>query len=267
MPLKTVARLSLAAGAILLGGCRASPQPDLQSERLLTGSSFGDFGSSGQQGYDDGAGYGFDPFTPSPYRPIRNWKSGEVLLQGYLAFNSVQSLSRTGGDFGELEQGRGEISQYPAIGGGVQWKLGGKAVDLGIEGLISIGGRANGGAFVIGGSGAAIAISLDLLIVDFYGGPFLSIPLGDSARIYGSVGPLIQFTSYDQSSLDAGFSGSGSGFGIGGYGRVGIEMEMSQSSYIGMAVRYSDTTVDLSNGLGDFELETVEVMLTFTMRG
>ncbi len=262
MSLKTATRLSLAAGAILLAGCRAAPQPALQSERNLTSSSSARFESSGQQ--DDGAGYGYDPFTPSPYRPIRNWRKGEVLLQGYLAFNSVQSISRTGGDFGELDQG---VSQYPAIGGGVQWKFGGEAVDLGLEGLISIGGRANGGAFVIGGSGAAIAISLDLLIVDFYGGPFLSIPLGDSARIYGSVGPLIQFTNYYQSSVDVNYSGSGSGFGVGGYGRVGIEMEMSQSSYIGMAVRYSDATVDLSNGLGDFDLETVEVMLTYTMRG
>ena len=207
-----------------------------------------------------------DPYARRKSVMDGKWRKGEALLQGYLGVSSVQDFAVSGSN-GQVEAGTGSISQYPVIGGGAQWKLAGERVDFGIEGLMSIGGRANGGAFYVGGGGAVIAVSLDMLIVDFYGGPFVSLPLGKSARLYGSLGPMVQFISYHQSGGPVGTNGSSSGFGIGGYARTGFEIEMAPGSYIGIGVRWFDSKVDLSSTFGDLDMQSVEAMLTFSVMG
>ncbi len=206
------------------------------------------------------------PASLSAQRRGTKWRDGQALLQGYLAVNSIQDLSRTGGTSSDIEGGSGSINQYPVIGGGGQFKLGGNRVDLGLEAMMSLGGRANGGAFVAGGGGAAVAVSLDLLIVDFYGGPFISVPLGGRARVYGAAGPVVQFANYHQSSAPGVEAGSGSGFGVGGYARTGVELEISPGSFIGVGARWYDTSVNLSSNFGDLDVEGVEAMLTFSTR-
>ncbi len=206
------------------------------------------------------------PASASAQRKGTKWRDGQALLQGYLAINSIQDLSRSGGGFGDIEGGSGSINQYPVIGGGGQFKLGGKRLDLGLEAMMSLGGRANGGAFVVGGGGAAVAVSLDLLIVDFYGGPFVSVPLGERARVYGAAGPVVQFANYHQSAAAGVDAGSGSGFGVGGYARTGVELEISPGSFIGVGARWYDTSVNLSSNFGDLDVEGIEAMLTFSTR-
>ncbi len=205
------------------------------------------------------------PAGPSQRRSTK-WREGQALLQGYLAVNSIQDLSRTGGNSSDIEAGSGSVSQYPVIGGGGQFKLGGKRLDLGLEAMMSLGGRANGGAFVIGGGGAAVAVSLDLLIVDFYGGPFVSVPLGERVRLYGAAGPVVQFANYHQSAAAGVDAGTGSGFGFGGYARTGVELEMGPGSFIGVGARWYDTSVNLSSNFGDLDVEGIEAMLTFSTR-
>ena len=204
--------------------------------------------------------------SSSAQRKGTKWRDGQALLQGYLGVNSVQDLSRTGGNSNDIESGSGSINQYPVIGGGGQFKLGGKRLDLGLEAMMSLGGRSNGGAFVVGGGGAAVAVSLDLLIVDFYGGPFVSVPLGERARVYGAAGPVVQFANYHQSAAPGVDAGSGSGFGVGGYARTGVELEISPGSFIGVGARWYDTNVNLSNNFGDLDVEGIEAMLTFSTR-
>ncbi|MEM9382146.1 MAG: hypothetical protein AAGB93_19480 [Planctomycetota bacterium] len=206
-----------------------------------------------------------DRYAPQRRKP-RRWSNGEALLQGYLGVTSVQDFRRVGGSQ-DLDSEGGSVSQWPIIGGGAQWKLAGERVDFGLEALMSLGGRANGGAFVVGGGGAQVAVSLDLFILEFFGGPFLSIPLGERFRVYGGLGPLIQFAQYHQSSIEQALNGSSSGFGVGGYVRGGFEIEMSPGSYIGLGVRWYDSTVDLNSRFGDLELEVLEAMLTFSIRG
>jgi len=206
------------------------------------------------------------PPASSAQRGGTKWRNGQALLQGYLGVNSIQDLSRRGGTSSDIEAGSGTISQYPVIGGGGQCKLGGNRLDLGLEAMMSLGGRANGGAFVIGGGGAAVAVSLDLLIVDFYGGPFVSVPLGERARLYGAAGPVVQFANYHQSAAPGVDAGTGSGFGVGGYARTGIELEISPGSFVGVGARWYDSSVNLSSGFGDLDIEGIEAMLTFSTR-
>ena len=89
--------------------------------------------------------------------------------------------AQTGGPF------EGELDQLPLLGGGGQWKLGGRRVDLGLEGLLGLSGRADAEAFAIGGGGAAVAVDVDLLLIDVYGGPFASMFLGDKLRVYAAA--------------------------------------------------------------------------------
>lgn len=206
------------------------------------------------------------PAASSAQRGGTKWRDGQALLQGYLGVNSIQDLSRRGGTSSDIEAGSGTISQYPVIGGGGQFKLGGNRVDLGLEAMMSLGGRANGGAFVVGGGGAAVAVSLDLLIVDFYGGPFVSVPLGERARLYGAAGPVVQFANYHQSAAPGVEAGTGGGFGVGGYARTGIELEISPGSFVGVGARWYDTSVNLSSNFGDLDIEGIEAMLTFSTR-
>ena len=70
---------------------------------------------------------------------------------------------------------------------------------MGAELMFSLSGRADAAAFVVGGGGAAVAIDVDLLIVEIFGGPFVSMDLGEKWRLYGAAGPVLQFADYDQS--------------------------------------------------------------------
>lgn len=204
----------------------------------------------------------FGAYEPEPTKALSNWSKGEALTHGYLGANSITKFGRSGGSALPVEAGGGSVDQYPVIGGGAQLKLAGERLSWGVEGLLSLGGRANGGAFVVGGGGAAVAVSLDMLVLDLYGGPFLSVPIGQRARVYGGAGPVLQFASYHQSATDITTSGSGTGFGVGGYARAGVEFELSPGSLVGFGARWYDTSVDLSGGFGDLDLEGVEAFVS-----
>lgn len=199
------------------------------------------------------------PATPGE-RP--EWRKNQTLMQGFIGVSFYDEISREGGSLPDVDGDSGDLDQLPLIGGGAQVKLGGEKFDFGFEGFFSLEGRANAAAFVAGGGGAAVAVDVDLLIVDIYGGPFVSKFLGDKVRVYGSVGPLIQFANYDQEI--AGANDSGSGFGVGWYARTGVEFVMASRTMIGLGALWSDSSIDLSGELGDLEIQGTQVFLTLT---
>ena len=199
------------------------------------------------------------PTPPPPTsRPV--WMPGQPLLQGFLGVSYFENVSVEDSGSGEIDGDKGDLDQLPLIGGGGQWKLAGQRVDFGIEGMFSFGWRGNAEAFVVGGGGAAVAVDVDLMLFELYGGPFVSMFLGDKTRLYGAAGPVMQWADYDQSG--GGTSESGSGFGSGLYARAGIEFMLPSRTLIGFGARWSDTTVDLDNGLGDLEIDGLQLMLT-----
>lgn len=188
-----------------------------------------------------------------------NWREGQTLLQGYLGAVKYTTVERHGGSAPPTDGADDDLSQLPVIGGGGQWKLAGDRLDLGFEGLIGFGWRAGATAFVSGGGGAAVAVDVDLSVLDLYGGPFASVMLGDAVRAYGGAGPLMQWAWYEQGGA---YAGSGSGFGLGYYARAGLEMMVGSGSLVGIGARWSDSTVDLSGDQGDLDLAGVQVMFT-----
>jgi len=200
-----------------------------------------------------------EPF-PIPPRNAMVWRPGQSLAQGFLGVSYFQDVSIDLDGPGRIDGDEGDLDELPVIGGGGQWKLGGDRIDFGIEGLLSFSGRADAAAFVVGGGGAAVAVNVDLLIFELYGGPFASMFLGEKARVYGAAGPLLQWANYNQSGN--GFGEDGSGFGAGYYARTGIEFVLPSRTLIGFGARWSDSSVDLGGNLGDLEIDGLQVLFT-----
>jgi hypothetical protein len=201
---------------------------------------------------------------PSARSGKPRWLSGQVLMQGFLGAYELETVERNGGDLGPSDGSGESLSRLPAIGGGGQWKFAGERVDFGLEAMISFGWRANAVAFAAGGGGAVIAVDVDLFLIDLYGGPFLSVFLGERWRLYGAAGPMMHWANYDQSADDSDFNGSGSGFGTGLYARTGLEFRVRPGLMIGGGARWSDSNVDLGSELGDLEVSGLQWAFTVT---
>lgn len=196
-------------------------------------------------------------------RSKSRWQRGEQVLQGFVGVTFYDEFEQSGGSNIEVDGGSDSASQLPLLGGGAQWKLGGERVDFGIEAMMSFAWRSNATAFVAGGGGAAVAVDVDTLLFDIYGGPFVSMFLGEKTRVWASAGPLVEWADYDQET-ELGQTASGSGFGVGLYARGGIEFAIGSGTMVGVGARWSDSTIDLDGGLGDLELQGFQAFLTVT---
>ncbi len=186
-----------------------------------------------------------------------HWPTGAALAQGWFGVSEYSNVHVAGG---AVDGDAGDLDQLPILGGGWQWKLGGRAVDLGLESMLSFSGRADVTAFAAGGSGAVVALDVDLSVFEIFGGPFASVFVGDKLRVYGAGGPLLQWVDYQQSG--SGYDDEGDGFGSGWYARAGVEIALPSYNFLGMGVRWSDTSVDLGYGLGDLEIDGLQVFVT-----
>jgi opacity protein-like surface antigen len=191
------------------------------------------------------------PSASSMKRPF--WPVGHTVMQGFLGAYEWNTVERSGGDTPDVDGSDDDLSQLPAIGGGGQYKLLGNHLDFGFEAMISFGWRANATAFAAGGGGAVVAVDVDMFLIDLYGGPFLSMFLGDRVRVYGAAGPLMQWAEFDQNGEN--IDDSGSGFGTGWYARTGLELRVRPGLMVGGGIRWTDSSIDLNNGLGDLDLE------------
>jgi hypothetical protein len=188
------------------------------------------------------------------------WRPGQALMQGFFGAMFMDQVDIDTGSNTTI-QNEGQTI-LPVIGGGAQWKLSGEKVDFGVEAMFSVGWQANATAVAIGGGGAAVAVDFGLTLIDIYGGPFLSMFLGDKTRVYIAAGPLLEWANYDPDTVSGGASANG--FGAGGYARTGIEFLMGSGTLIGFGARWAKSSVSLSNGYGNMDLEGLQAVLTVT---
>lgn len=210
------------------------------------------------------AGLSDAPSEPS-WRRSRDWPHGQPLLQGFFGVQRLESFEREGGLVEDVEQDGRPV--YPVLGGGAQWKLAGQELDLGLEGLLAIGWRPRGGGLSAGPGGSTIAVDVNVLAFDLFGGPFVSAFLADGLRAYAGAGPLMQYVEYDQKTVPSGelgedFDRSTTGFGVGWYARAGIEFLITPASWLGLGARWADSTVDLGRGMGELDLEGFQIVVT-----
>jgi hypothetical protein len=200
-----------------------------------------------------------EPDAQGPQRQASGprWRRGQALQQGFIGVSTYDEVSREGGRFPSLDGDQGDLDEMFLLGGGGQWKLSGDELDFGMEAFLALQGRGDAEGFIVGGGGAAVAVDVDLMIFDLYGGPMVSTFLGDSLRIYVGAGPMIGWAFYDQASVD------GSGFGYGLYARTGLDIVLGRFM-VGAATRWTDAHYDLGGGLGDIDLDGFQWMITFT---
>jgi hypothetical protein len=204
-----------------------------------------------------------DRRNPPPPSQMKKplWPVGHTVMQGFLGAYEFETVETNGGDSPDIDGSDDDLSQLPAIGGGGQWKLLGNRLDFGFEAMISFGWRANATAFAAGGGGAVVAVDVDMFLIDLYGGPFLSVFLGERVRAYGAAGPLMQWSEFDQDGPDE-LDSDGSGFGTGWYARTGLELRVRPGLMVGGGVRWTDSTIDLDNDMGDLDLEGLQWAFT-----
>ena len=201
---------------------------------------------------------------PEPWEFDRHvtWRPRQTLLQGFIGASYYDQVTLDQGST-SVDGDDGELDQLPVLGGGAQWKLGGKRVDFGFEGLFSFSGRTDAVAFSSGSGGAVVAVDVDLVLFDLYGGPFVSVFLGDKLRLYAAAGPLMEFAEWgqtDENSVDE----NGSGYGTGLYARLGLELVLPGRRMVGIGARWSNTQIDLDNDLGDLEIDGLQAFITVT---
>ena len=190
------------------------------------------------------------------------WETGGFVLQGFFGASLYETVERSGGSSPDVDGSGEEASQLPLIGGGAQMKLGGERVDLGLEGMFALSGRADAVAFAAGGGGAVVAVEVDMILFEIYGGPFVSCFLDDDARVYAGAGGLMQWADWEQEGDTIGIDGDGEGFGTGLYARAGIEFRLGESSMIGFGGRWAESSVDLDGSLGTLELDGFQFLVT-----
>ncbi|MCB9913999.1 MAG: hypothetical protein H6828_02480 [Planctomycetes bacterium] len=201
-----------------------------------------------------------------PYAPLgtlTDMTPGQTNVQGLVGASFHAQADRSGGPVPPADPQPEEFEQMPTLGGVFQTALWDGTLDAGLEvgGTLSF-RSGDGYVFASGSGGGVVAVDIDLSLLDVFGGPFVSLPLGDEVRAYAAAGPLLQFVSWQQSG--PGVEQNGSGFGTGLYARSGLELEVHDNLLVGLCVRWYGSHSTLSDSLGHLDLSGTQVLVSFT---
>lgn len=161
--------------------------------------------------------------------------------------------------------------------------------DTGIELGINAGGGINwkgsdtefAGRVDDGGANVAFRIDNEMLIVEGHIGGYVRAHLGKTADIYFGAGPALIFAQHDvdDDDIDEDASAqplrtdngtiilgddSSSDIILGYYARAGIEFDIGAGRQFGLGVRYLGGELDFNDTVGEFDLEGVQVLLTYS---
>jgi len=236
-------KLVLLASVLLSCACHAVPPPSVSGPMSLQGSA--------------------PAPAPAPVAEARSpdeWQAGEVLVQGFIGWTDFSKLTVDGLSGSTVDGADGDVDEYPVIGGGGQFKLGGEGIDWGVEALFSFGARANASATVLAGGVPISETDVNVLSFNVFAGPFVSTDVGDKLRLYSGAGPLLNWVHYDQSG--PGLDASGNGFGGGLYARAGVELILPSHTMLGFGVLWSKSSTNLTGDPGDLDTEGFHYLIT-----
>ena len=101
-----------------------------------------------------------------------------------------------------------------------------------------------------------------MVIADIGFGMYGSQMLSETVRLYGGLGPLVQWG--DGKFEDELTSTTESGFGVGWYARVGLEFRMKPGEFFGVGVRGTSSEIDFGGSVGDVDTDALQVFVTYT---
>jgi len=152
----------------------------------------------------------------------------------------------------------------PILGGVFQQALRGDRLQFGVEGGFTFGFKGDRATVILPNSVVIVADN-DVLLADLFGGLYINRYIGRNLRLYGGVGPLLQYGRIDLEYIDQFNELQGikeSGWGVGLYARAGLEVNLAPGTYVGVGVRWIDSHVNMSGPLDDLDYEAVQYMLT-----
>lgn len=212
--------------------------------------------------------------------------TGEDRVQAFIGVMEIDDQT------GELQNETGEpveidFANLFAIGIEVETPL--RSRDSGLELGINAGGGISwkgsdtefAGRVDDGGGTVAFRIDNEMLILEGHIGGYLRAHLGKSADFYLGAGPAIIFAEHDvdddetdeeatPDSLQTGNAtiilgdDSASDIIVGYYARAGIEFDLGAGKQWGLGVRYLGGELDFNDTVGEFDLEGVQILLTYS---
>lgn len=203
-----------------------------------------------------------EPFGASPYEP----SMPSQRISGMLGIHEITSVD-VGVDQSVGDDASADDLSVPWIGAQWQVPLRQERLEWGYEAGFSVGWESDRDAVVIDTGTVLVHADNDLRIADLSVGLYAGAPLGERMRIYGGVGPLLQF-GWIELELDEDIDGDGSlsenGIGTGIYARVGFEIQTSPSSSVGLVARWVESNIDLGGTLDELDLEGVQIGIVAT---
>jgi len=157
----------------------------------------------------------------------------------------------------------GDDYEINFLGAAGQSPLGGETLKYGLEagGVFSLDSSVRQLAASSGSGGGTVAVSVDInsLMIDFFGGGFVSFEPSERIRLSTGVGPLLIYASREtepevtvpeQVTVQ-----SNSGFGAGLYARVGFDLFFTKKFGLHIGARRTATTLSFEDSTGEVSIE------------
>lgn len=206
------------------------------------------------------------PKDPAHFGP--DLVEGQIVAQGLLGVAFFERVEHRGGANPSRSGSVGDLETMPVASGMWQQVFGGEELDWGLEAGLGLGYRNGHDRVDSEHGGGPVEVDVDLLLIDVSGGGFLSMPLGERARIYAGAGPLLQLADYAQEGTDPVSSEEidreGQGIGIGLYARTGIEVIAPNDVILGFGLRWVESSLSLDDDLGRLEVGGAQLFLTIS---
>jgi len=159
-----------------------------------------------------------------------------------------------------------ERSSFPTLGGAwmVPFDETDSGIEWGLEAGFTWGAKWDSADLVIDGS---LIADNDYTLVDFFGGPYLSLPIGKAMRASISAGPLIEWGRVDLTFDPGGpepIDEEGLGYGV--YSRAGLDFNFGRGVWAGLGVRFVDSKIVFDDAVEQLDISGAQIYaaLTFT---
>ncbi|MFT7485033.1 MAG: hypothetical protein ACI9F9_000879 [Candidatus Paceibacteria bacterium] len=193
---------------------------------------------------------------------------GESISQAMIGVSYFETARREGGTNPDTGFGSDGLEQLPLIAGAIQETTrNGEYFDFGFEGGAAVGFVTSGGFVAASGAnGLIVAVDIDLLLVDLFIGPFVSLNIGERMRFYAGAGPVVDFANYSHEGSEGSteVDESGTGLGLGWYARGGVEFLFDGGYMLGVGYRWFDSNIALSGDLGTLDLVGSQAFVSFS---
>lgn len=197
------------------------------------------------------------------------------LLVGELQFGEGNVVIDRDGR--ELE---GTVDSIPYLGGAVQMPTKNDLFGYGMEagGFVSWKNDEVSYLATSGPDGGKLRVRVDnsFFLFETFLGAYGSFKPADRLRFYTGAGPLFVYARAESEDLEQSEddipvdpeegSNSDNDFGIGWYARVGVDLGVTNDTWIGLNVRHINADLDLSKSVGKFDIDGEMYLFSVTHR-